>query len=293
MYEVIIITKEYYVYERFRLDNMTCFYVGKGKGRRYKEKKRNSHHDSIARKYGYLTIIFKDNLTEEEALDLEKQRIFYYVFDLGYGIDIDGFRNGKSDRCLTNSTFGGEGTFGLKHTDDWKKQQSERMSGENNPMYGIDVFHRLPVSEQNRIRVLKHQLNSGENNPMYGISPKERMSESVYEGWVQKRKDRDVSGSNNPNYHNKTLHNKVKDNKSLRIQYYSRPKEQNGRARRIFVYDQYGNFVNEFSYIGQCAEWLKETLSLKSKISSIRSSIITSITKNKSYMQYNFSYDMK
>lgn len=31
--------KDYYVYEHIRLDNNTCFYVGKGRGERYKSKK--------------------------------------------------------------------------------------------------------------------------------------------------------------------------------------------------------------------------------------------------------------
>ena len=59
---------------------MTCFYVGKGKGRRYKQKSRNSHHDRIANKYGFITKIYKDHLSDDEALKIENERICHYVF---------------------------------------------------------------------------------------------------------------------------------------------------------------------------------------------------------------------
>lgn len=272
---------------------MTCFYVGKGKGRRYKTKSRNSHHDSIANKYGYFTRIIKNNLTEQEALDLEKERIHYYVFDLDYGIDVNGYRKYDNNHFLTNLTFGGEGNCGVQHTEEWKQEHSKRMSGSGNPMYGIDMFHNLPDEEQERLRKLRSDLSSGENNPMFGISPQERMTDKTYQQWLSKMKTRNFYGENNPNYNNKTLHNKVKDNKELRIKYYSRPKEQNGRAREMYVYDLSGSLINRFDYIGECAEWLKDLLKLKSKISSIRSAIITSIKNNKPYQKYIFSYYKK
>ena len=54
---------DYYVYEHIRLDNNTCFYVGKGRGKRYKYKSRNEHHDRVANKYGMKSVIIKDKLT--------------------------------------------------------------------------------------------------------------------------------------------------------------------------------------------------------------------------------------
>lgn len=287
---MIKIDKGYYVYERFRLDNMTCFYVGKGKGRRYKQKSRNSHHDRIANKYGFITKIYKDHLSEDEALKIENERICYYVFDLGYGIDIDGYRNESNNTYLTNSTFGGQGSNGVAHTQEWKEAHSKRMSGSGNPMYGIDIFHKLSIDEQNRIRKNRSEANSGKNNPMYGISPKERMTPKKYNKWLENIRKREFNGSNNPNFGNNTLHEKVKDSQELRIQYYSRPKEQNGRAREIYVYDLSGNLINRFDYIGECAEWVIKQLNSSSKVSSVRCSIITSIKQNKPYQNYKFSY---
>lgn len=104
--------KDYYVYEHIRLDNMTCFYVGKGKNNRSFKIGRNKHHDNIANKHGYAVVIIKDNLTEEEAHWLERYIIEDYVFNLGYNIDIKGYTKKNSKECLTNQTWGGEGSSG-------------------------------------------------------------------------------------------------------------------------------------------------------------------------------------
>ena len=283
-------TKDFYVYKRIRLDNMSCFYVGKGRGRRYKVASRNEHHNRIAKKHGYKTIIVKSGLSEKEALELEKEIIRHYVFDLKYGIDVDGYRESESSLFLTNQTFGGDGTSGVRHTDEWKIQHSKKMSGCGNSMFGVNVFEKLPTEKQNKIREFASKRNSGENNPMFGISPRERMTPEKYAIWLEKQKSRNRCGKNNPNFGNKTLHNKIKDNPKLRLQYYSRPKEQNGRAREIYVYNKNNVFVGNFSYIGACAEWFKDFLKLKASVTSIRQSIITSITNNKLYHGYRFSY---
>ena len=121
--------REFYVYEHIRLDNNTCFYVGKGKGNRAYELDRNDFHDNISNSYGHAVVIVKDNLTEEEAFELEKDTIEYYVFTLGYGIDIEGYKNRENDEFLTNLTFGGEGSSGFKHSEEAKQKMSESRKG--------------------------------------------------------------------------------------------------------------------------------------------------------------------
>ena len=101
--------KRFYVYKHIRLDNNSCFYIGKGTGKRSNVRKRNDHHDRIIKNIDYKIVIVKDNLTEKEALDLEKELIRHYVFDLGYGIDIKGYRKKKSQFKLSNQTWGGDG----------------------------------------------------------------------------------------------------------------------------------------------------------------------------------------
>ena len=104
----------YYVYEHIRLDKMEPFYIGKGKGERAYDLERNDHHDNISNMCGHAVLIIKDNLTEEEAFELERDTIEDYVFNLGYGIDIEGHNDYNHELPhLTNMTWGGEGTSGM------------------------------------------------------------------------------------------------------------------------------------------------------------------------------------
>ena len=141
--------REFYVYEHIRLDNMTCFYVGKGKGERAYDLERNDHHNNISNRHGHAVLIIKDNLTEEEAFELERDTIEDYVFNLGYGIDIDGYRDYSNNEYLTNMTFGGEGPSGRKHSEEAKRKNSEAHKGKNNYFYGkqLSEEHKKKLSE--------------------------------------------------------------------------------------------------------------------------------------------------
>ena len=284
---------DYYVYEHIRLDNNTCFYVGKGHGNRCNYYSRNEHHDRIADKVGMKVNIVRDNLSEDDAYRLERELIHHYVFDLGYGIDIIGYNNNINENGhLTNHTFGGDGSYGMVHSEEWRKQHSVDMTGENNPMYGVNIWDTYPNDKKNEIRSRLSELNSKENNNMYGISPKERMDDETYKKWRNKLVDRlkSQTGINNPNYGNKTLHNKLKNNPELRKQYYSRKGSQNGRSKEVFVYDSNKNFIKHFDYIGECCEWIKNTLSLSSNIDTIRGGITDSIKNQKTYRKMYFSF---
>ena len=121
--------REFYVYEHIRLDNMTCFYVGKGKGERAYDLARNDHHDNISNMHGHAVVIIADNLTEEEAFDLERDIIEDYVFNLGYGINIKGYDDYDHELpYLTNFTWGGEGISGMHHTEESKRKIGEKNS---------------------------------------------------------------------------------------------------------------------------------------------------------------------
>lgn len=284
---------DYYVYEHIRLDNNTCFYVGKGHGNRCNYYSRNEHHDRIADKVGMKVNIIKDKLSEDDAYKLERELIHHYVFDLGYGIDIIGYNNNPNENGhLTNHTFGGDGSYGMVHSEEWRRQHSIDMMGESNPMYGVNLWDTYSNDKKNEIRSRLSRLNSKENNKMYGISPEERMDDETYKIWRKKLVDRlkFQTGINNPNYGNKTLHNKIKDNPELRKQYYSRKGSQNGRSKEVFVYDSNKNFIKHFDYIGECYKWVKDELSLSSNINTIRGGIIESIKNKKTYRKMYFSF---
>lgn len=164
----------------------------------------------------------------------------------------------------------------------------------NEEGYGIDIIG-LEGNDPDKFLTNKtfgSQGSIGISNPQFNVSPKDRMTEEVYNNWLEKTVSRleKQTGKNNPNYNNKTLHNKVKDDKELRIKYYSRPGAQNGRAQKIKVYDINMNYINTFDTIGEAAQWIKDELNLSAKIDSIRTNIRERTKKGKPYKNMYFEY---
>lgn len=94
----------------------------------------------------------------------------------------------------------------------------------------------------------------GNRNSQYGISPKQRMSKQVYDNWIKYLKD--CQGEKNNNYGNKTLSQKYKNDKELFLQKQSRPAGQNGKAKKMNLYDVDMNLIKCFYYIGGCVKYL-------------------------------------
>ena len=190
--------REFYVYLHIRLDNMTPFYVGKGKRDRAYDLDRSDFHNSVRDEYDCKVVIIKDKLTESQAFRLEKRMIEYYVLTLGYGIPIKGYDNYDHDLpYLTNFTWGGEGTSGIKLSEETKLKMSEshkgkqfseehkqnlreankgknkgKMVGEKNPMFGKNAYANKTEEEMEEIRKKKSESMkgkmAGEKNPMWG-----------------------------------------------------------------------------------------------------------------------------
>lgn len=158
--------------------------------------------------------------------------------------------------------------------------------------YGIDI-DGLRGDDKNKFltnQTFGSRGSIGISNPMYGVTPSERMDEQQYKIWLNKTQERlkSQTGSNNPNWNNTTLHDKVKDNLELRIQYYSRPGSQNGRSKRIELYDINNNYIDTFDYIGACAEYVKNVTCAKGTIDSIRSNIKFFTNKGKPYLGFRY-----
>jgi hypothetical protein len=99
---------------------------------------------------------------------------------------------------------------------------------------------------------------------------------------------RNLSGANNPNYRNHKLSEFYKCNKSVAIEKLARPKEQNGRAVTIELYDIDFNFIEKFNWIGACAEYLINNNFTTAKINSIRTNINKSIKFNEAYLNHYY-----
>lgn len=142
---------DFYVYEWYVRDTMEVFYVGKGKNDRYLETKRRNKmfrdmyctHNCDVRK-------IKENLTEQEAFDLEEQTIKYYKENTSYR--------------LSNQTDGG--------------------SGGNTRKY----YNRQQLREYSKRASLKRKgkINLGENNGMYGKSWVQNKSEEEVKQIIEK-----------------------------------------------------------------------------------------------------------
>lgn len=138
--------REYYVYEWIRLDTNEPFYVGKGKGNRWKDLRRSKYFKNIINKTSVAVNILHDELDEQTAFDLECWYIHEYIFDYGY--------------TLTNLTWGGEGT---SPTEETRKKMSESRRGENNPMYGKSPYENKTQEEieNYKRKISKSNLGKG------------------------------------------------------------------------------------------------------------------------------------
>ena len=140
------------VYTHIRKDTNEIFYVGIGKtiARSKSKNNRNKYWHNIVNKVGYDIEIIHNNISWEEACELEKFYIKQYGRkDLGLGL-------------LVNLTDGGEGICNVSL--EARKKISESAKGEKNPMYG----------------------RTNEKNPMYGKKHSEESIKKISESSIGK-----------------------------------------------------------------------------------------------------------
>jgi hypothetical protein len=114
---------KYYIYVHINLVTSEVFYVGKGCGKRATRRtNRSTLWNNIVNKYGYDILLIDENLSEEEAFDLEK----YYIKKFG--------RRDLGLGSLVNHTDGGEGH--TNHSEETRLKKSISSKGENNHFYG-------------------------------------------------------------------------------------------------------------------------------------------------------------
>lgn len=142
--------QQFYVYEHWRLDKDECFYVGKGKGNRaYTKSGRNAHWLNIVSKLerigsAYEVRIVASGLTEEEAFQLEKERIAFWrdVVD------------------LTNKTDGGDGVSGLVMPPEARQKMSEKAKGRKGNVTMLGKKH----SDATKLKMKLAKIGKKPNN---------------------------------------------------------------------------------------------------------------------------------
>ena len=122
----------FYTYAHYTHEGR-LFYIGKGHGRRaYFFHKRNSHWNNIVAKYGKPTVkIIAKGLSETEALIHEIKLIKFYK---------------ESGENLCNMTDGGEGTSGLKLSDEHKPKISFKLKGRPGKNPSPETLLKLSLS---------------------------------------------------------------------------------------------------------------------------------------------------
>jgi hypothetical protein len=173
--------KDTVLYKHIRKSDNIIFYIGIGDNNRpYIKSGRNQHWHNTVKKYGYNIEIIADNLTWDEACDLETKFIaFYGRKNLGLG-------------NLVNKTNGGEGVKGLKKTEEQKlknkiasnlyynsltdeeKKEKWGLKGDKNPFYGKN--HKEENKKYGELNPMFGKY--GELNPMFG--------KTNYGIWVEK-----------------------------------------------------------------------------------------------------------
>lgn len=137
------------VYAYCRQDG-TFYYIGKGTKKRAYRSQNQAYVNPPKDKTRI--IILHENLDEKTAFLYEEKLILLYGRkDIGTGI-------------LRNMTNGGDGVSGWVPSNEWRKNKSNSMKGENNPFY--DKKHTRNskdlISQKNKGK------SSGEKNYFYG-----------------------------------------------------------------------------------------------------------------------------
>lgn len=179
--------RNFYNYIWFIKDTKEVFYIGKGKGRRYKSlRSRNKFFLDMYRTHDCCSVIVKDNLTEKEAFENEKKLIKWYRENTNYRI--------------TNQTDGGDGISGYSMSD-YAKRKISKASKE---MWQNEEFRSRMIEIRNNpngayksddFRQKISKIVSGSNNPNFGNHWDDEKREKLSKLRKQNKKS---CGSNNP-----------------------------------------------------------------------------------------------
>ena len=166
-------TRDYYVYIWYIVDTNEVFYVGKGKGKRYKHiSGRNKFFTDMYKSHNCEVRKVYENLTEQEAFQKERELVRWYKENTSYR--------------LTNQTDGGEGSSGWVPPKDFRDKQSQIHKAQwqdeefRERMLMIRADENGPYKSQ-EFREKIAELVQGENNPNYGNYWTEEMKQHLSE----------------------------------------------------------------------------------------------------------------
>ena len=220
--------RRYYVYLWKIKDTGEVFYVGKGTGNRYKTRKReNSFFMKMLNSHDCEPIIYKDNLTEEEAFELEKETIAYY----------------RTTGCrLTNVLDGGQnppkrvGKVSEEHRLNMCKAQQK-------------YFSEHPEARKRNSEQLKRFLQTEEGKIFREKSNKAKQTDEFREA----QRERSIRALNTPEFHKRhsELMRIVNNRPEMRARHQG---ANNCNAQEVLQYDLDGNFIKRYATVKEAQE---------------------------------------
>lgn len=187
-----------YIYLDPRSNPPFPIYVGKGKGNRSQFHKTRANNPILKRKIDKIMAlglepiieIYKDNLTDDEALNLEIKLISEYGrIDLGTG-------------TLCNLTEGGEGSSGRIASEETKKLWSEQRKGKKQTEAQYKANCNRTISEETRKKQSEANKGHSRHTPeqiqaIINHNKNKIVSDKTKELWSNQRKGKQL-GSINP-----------------------------------------------------------------------------------------------
>lgn len=152
------------LYRHIRLDTNETFYIGIGnKKRPYVKYRRNNYWTNIVNKTEYKIEILFDNLTWEDACELEKSLIWLYG------------RKDKGLGSLSNMTDGGEGSKGtIVKSETLSKKRLSMLNKVRTPEHCLNIsksktgvnhhFYGKTFSESHRLKIKKSNTGRKRSN---------------------------------------------------------------------------------------------------------------------------------
>ena len=192
------------VYRHRKLDDGQIFYVGIGtKKRPYTKDKRSSFWNNIVKKHGYQVEVLAENISFEDAQDIERLLIKEYGrLDLGTG-------------TLCNLTDGGEGTSNV--SPEIRKAISERRKGVSTFPIGYKRSQehslKLSLAKKGKPSTFKGKKHTEEAKAII----KEKRAKQIFSNETLLKKSESMKGEKNPaskkilDTQTNTIYNTMKD----------------------------------------------------------------------------------
>lgn len=190
----------YYVYAYLRNENNLPYYIGKGKGNRMYHK----HHNKLpVPKDKSKIIILIDNLSEEDALTIES----IFIFLLG--------RKCEGNGILYNISLGGEGSSGMKHSEESRKKMSKTRTGKKRKPHSEETKEK--IRQANTGRKMKPEILVKMSESHKGLKQSEETIQKRVEKLKGQKRSEEIkqkykeinSGKGNPAYGKKWINNGI------------------------------------------------------------------------------------